>query len=351
MRPAEIVFVLFLLCCCGAAETGSERVFPVTVTVAEASGISRMVMAPGFIEAGDQAVLAVPVPARVTGVIFSEGDPVQAGDTLLSMVTDAAYGTGRASALAAVSAAEILDYHSRDMLSRTSALYEAGAASLRDYEQAQADARAAGATLASARAALARAAEGSSAGVLTAPFSGRVTRIWAGEGNPASGPLIALSGEDLLQTRVMLPQRVLPWLEPGLPAFYSTFHHPGRLFPGTVCSAASSVDMMSGLVAATVLIEDPEGLLLPGMSGMVSISLEFFPEALSLPRNAFVHLPDGSSRVMVVEKGVARERAVETGLTSGYSSRVLAGISPGDSVIILGNLLVSDGDRVRVEGR
>jgi len=323
-------------------------VIPVTVIVAEPGGISRIVMSPGWLESADEAILSVSLPGRISGVNVSEGEMVEAGDILVTTVTDRVHDSGLLSASARVSAAAANEAYTRENLQRKSDLLQSGSASSWEYEMALIDFRTASATLASARAAYAQARDGVSRGVLSAPFPGRVTRVWAREGNPAAGPLVAISGGGILKCGVLLPSRALPWLSPGLPAFFTTPHHPGALFQGTVSSASSSVDPITGLVQATVQLGDSSGLLLPGMSGMVSIALETAPEAISLPRNAFVHSPDGSLRVMVIDGGRAVGRTVETGFESGYRTALLSGIDSGDSVIVLGNRIVSDGDRVRV---
>jgi len=333
---------------CGTPGAGQSRVVSVTVEEARAGGFTRNVMAPAFLESADEALVEVSVPGRITAVHVAEGDTVVAGEILVSTTADGAGAAGVSASLAAVSASEALDEYYRGRLERAALLLETGAVSPWDYERAIAEARTATSTLSSARAAHAGALDGYSRGTVAAPFSGIVTRVLARAGNPAAGPMVALSGIGGLQCRVFLSQNSLPWIEPGLPAFFVTIHHPGVLFRGTVSAAASSVDPASGLVPVTVQIPDSTGLLLSGMSGMVTIALETLPEGVVLPRNAFITDPDGLDRVFLIRGGRAVAVEPVTGPESGFDRLVLSGVLPGDSVVLMGNRLLTQGDSVRV---
>jgi len=333
---------------CGTSDERPSRVVPVTAEVARAGGLTRTVMAAGWLESADEALVDASVPGRITEVHVAEGDTVRAGDILVSMTTDGVRAAGVSASVAAVTASMALDDYYRGNLERVGSLLETGAASPGEYEEALAEARTAASTLSSARAARAAAIDGHARGTIAAPFSGVVTRVLARVGNTALGPMVAVSGFGALQCRVHISQNSLPWIEPGLPAFFATTHHPGMLFHGTVSAAGSSVDRMSGLVPVTVQIPDSSGLLLPGMSGMVTIALETCSEGVALPRNAFITDPDGSDRVILIRNGRAVVVEPATGPESGFDRLAVSGVVPGDSVIILGNRLVSPGDSVRV---
>ena len=319
----SLCLTLFWVLSCGASNERPSRVVPVTVEVAGAGGFTRTVMAPGWLESADEALVDASVPGRVTAVHVAEGDTVRAGDLLVSMTTDDVRAAGVSASVAAVSASLALDEYYGGNLERVVSLLETGAASPGDYEDALAEARAAASTLSSARAARAAAIDGYARGTITAPFSGVVTRVLARVGNTALGPMVAVSGLGALQCRVHISQNSLPWIEPGLPAFFATTHHPGMLFHGTVSAAGSSVDRTSGLVPVTVQIPDSSGLLLPGMSGMVTIALETCSEGVALPRNAFITDPDGSDRVMLIRNGRAVAVEPVTGPENGFDRLVV----------------------------
>lgn len=350
MRRADILACLtaVLPVACGSPAHRKTPVVPVTIEVAGERGFTRTVMAPGWIESADEVLLETGLTGRVTAVHVAEGDSVLAGDILVSTTADGVSAAALSASIAAVSASVALDAFYRDNLERVASLVGSGAATGEDYERALSEAATAASTLASARAAHAAAMGATAAGTLSAPFSGVVTRVLARTGNPASGPMVALSGAGAFRCRVHLSQNSLPWIEPGLPAFFSTPHHPGVLFSGTVSAAACTVDPASGLVPATVEFPDSSGLLLPGMTGTVTIALETLSGGVVLPVNAFVSDPDGSERVFIARNGRAFAVIPVTGPESGFDRMVLSGVQPGDSVILLGNTIVSDGDSVRV---
>ena len=70
-------------------------------------------------------------------------------------------------------------------------------------------------------------------------------------------------------------------------------------------------------------------------------------EALQIPRVALVET-DGERSVFVVQKGLARQRSVTTGLTDAGNIEITDGIGEGDQVVIVGQSGLKDGNKVRV---
>ena len=328
-----------------------EPPVPVTVVVAAPDVISRTVQAPCRLEAGFEAVLTVPVPSRIEDVMVSEGDTVRQGDTLVRLASDDSYEAALGSAAAMVTAARSAYGYAGDNLSRASDLFEAGALSPSDYDAAVAAAEAARAALEGATAGYeaARAAGGS--GIVSAPFDGRVTRVMARPGNTAAGPLLAVAGDGVLRAELLVAERHLPWVREGLPASFTSAHFPGEVFQGEVVSASASVDPLSGLVPLTVQLPDTSGRLVPGLSGMVTVALETSEDALVLPGRALIATDGGGWNAALVRGGTVTVVPVETGIRQGNSWEVISGVEFGDSVVVLGNHLVSDGTRVEAVGR
>jgi RND family efflux transporter MFP subunit len=221
---------LAVLAGCGGSREAMERVIPVRTVVAHPGPISETVSLPCRLEGGHEAVLSVSTPAAVTGVFVREGDSVEQGDLLVSLETDGMRDAEVAAAAARVSAADAaLDYQS-SRLSRTESLFGDGAVSESTYEQALAAGQSAFAAASLAQVGYSQALAQVSLGQVRAPFAGTVTRVWAREGNPASGSLVAITGGDVLQAALQFAPVRLSGLEPGLPVFLETPLFPGEIF-------------------------------------------------------------------------------------------------------------------------
>jgi membrane fusion protein (multidrug efflux system) len=208
----------------------------------------------------------------------------------------------------------------------------------------------AGATVALAQTGYSLALSEASLGRVCAPFDGTVTRVWAREGNPASGNLVALAGGTTLEAPLQLPPGRIRYLEPGLPVFLETPLFPGELFDGVLVAVSPSIDPVSGLVSATAQFSDHDGRLRPGMSATATVALSTESETVVIPQSAMKRNPDGSFTIAVVEDGVARFRPIDVGIQEGFRWQVLSGLSSGDSLVVMGVNTVTEGCRVREAG-
>jgi RND family efflux transporter MFP subunit len=350
-RHSLLLPPLLLLAACGRQPVEETPPVPVTVMVAGPDVISRMVQAPCRLQAGNEAVVAVVNPSRIEEVLVTEGDRVSGGELLARLSSDDVHGSSVNSAAAAVGAARAAAEYSGENLARTRELFEAGALSSSDYESAVAADESARAALGRAWAGYTSAEAAGSSGQVTAPFDGVVTRVWARTGNMASGPLMTVAGDGVLRAELLVSERHLPLLRDGLPAFYSTAHFPGEVFPGSVVSVSASVDPVSGLVPLVVQLSDTTGRLVPGLSGMMTVSLETADSVVVLPGRALRPVGDGAWEAVLVSAGSAELRAVETGIRQGNSWEIVSGVEFGDSVVVLGNHLVDEGSAVTAVDR
>jgi len=310
--------------------------------------ITSEVYAPTRLEGVDEALIYPAVGGRVEQVLVQEGDSVRAGDRLVRLATDRQISAGTASAQAAVAAAQANETNSSRMLERLTSLYDAGAVSEQELDGARTSYAAARAALMQAQAGAMQAGSVADNSYITAPFDGRVGRVWARVGNTVGGgPVISIANSSSLVARALFPERYLPRLAQGLPAYISISAFDGESFPGEVTAAARSVDPVSGLVPVEIRIADPGGRLLPGMTGRVAVAVETHEHALVVPEIAFRRLAEGF-QLVICRDGHAVLTDVSTGLSNRGMVEVVSGLAEGDSVIVQGQFRVSDGDPVTV---
>jgi membrane fusion protein, multidrug efflux system len=349
-RAALAVLLSAGLAGCGGARDGGSGAIPVRTWVVEPSPVTRVVVLPCRLEGSEEAVISVSTPATVTGVFVSEGDRVGEGDLLVALETDGMHEAEVAAAAARYSAATAaLDYQ-RDRLDRTAGLLEAGAVTSSFYEQAEADAGTAEATAELALTAYMLASSEASTGQVRAPFDGTVSRVWAREGNPAGGSLVALSNGGVLEAALMIAPVWLRDIVPGLPVMLETPLYPGEIFQGNVIAVSPSIDPLSGLGTARVQFDDCGGKLRTGMGCTATVALETVPEAVVVPQSAMDRDASGAWRVAVVEGGIARFRQVSPGIRNGFEWQILQGLSVGDTIVVMGINRLSDGSPVREAG-
>lgn len=132
-------------------------------------------------------------------------------------------------------------------------------------------------------------------------------------------------------------------------------------FAGRVTALAPAADPQSRVFDVEITIPNADGRLRPGMIGTVAIGPQVADVTtsqgtLTVPLSAVVRSTGENDTktyaVLVVEKRgeaeIARVRRVELGDVLGNGVAVVKGLSPGDSVIVTGATLLTDGDPIRV---
>lgn len=136
-------------------------------------------------------------------------------------------------------------------------------------------------------------------------------------------------------------------MRPGQPAAIQVDALAGRTFIGRVALVSPTVDAETATFKVTVHVEDSASELKPGMFGRVGIVFERRTAALQIPRVALVE-SDGEAAVFVVQDGLARRREIRTGLTNAGAVEITEGLTGTESVVIVGQSGLKDGNKVKV---
>lgn len=348
MLVALLMLALSMAACGPGEDEESERVVRVQVQIMEFSTISAEVYANARLEGAQEALIYASMPGTVEEVLVAEGDEIEAGQRLVKMDTDQQVNAGTSSALASVSAARANAENARANFERMESLFEAGALSAQELDGTKVALEAAEAQLRQAQAGYTQARSTRDNAWIVAPFSGRVGRVWARQGNMTGGsPLISISGNSGIVARVLLPESDIFSLEAGQAAYVTVPALDHESVPGTVTAVSPTVDPVSGQVSAEVRFDDPDSRLRPGFSGRVSIITETRSDAMVLPVSVLRRTREGY-QVAIAQNGRAVLRSVTTGLISHGDVEITSGVEPGDQVIILGQNSVIENGPVEV---
>ena len=96
-----------------------------------------------------------------------------------------------------------------------------------------------------------------------------------------------------------------------------------------------------------LVVQNPDGRILPGMFARVELVKKVFKDALVIPLYAVITQRD-ESFVYVEKDGKAQKRSVELGILEGWQIQVKSGLEPGELVIVVGHRLLDDGQGVEV---
>ncbi len=283
------------------------------------------------------------------------GDYVTAG-TVLAVVQKDDYQQRLTQAKAQLARAQADRERAKLAFERTTALYNAGAATQPDYDSARAQDQSTQAAVDSATAQIAEAQLALSYCELRAPFDS-----WLLKRNVDLGTLVgpATNGFSLADTRTVkavfgVPDIAVARIKLGSPQTVTTQVFP-QGFSGHVTAISAAADPKSRVYSIEVRIDNPGNLLKSGMIASIKIGTPSPPGGVMVvPISAVVRSPtDPNGFAVFVADGGGDTAKVHTqdvtlGNTYGNVIAVNSGLNAKDRVVTSGTNIIKNGDEVRI---
>jgi len=354
--------------------SGAKKGARVYAEAAARRDIQQVVKATGEIEPRVKVNISAHVVAKIEKLFVAEGDWIEKGKPLLRLeqnvfVADRdQWAAQLRSARTAVEKQEVALADTATKLRRAERLYAGGSFTAEQLENAQLAERSAHLQLEEAkdlvsqdRANLERAQTDLGKTVIYSPISGQLISLTAKEGevvvsgtmnNPASviGTIADMSE---VLAEVDVDETEIVQVRPGQRAGLRVDALPKRLYHGKVTEVGSSGYGRPSQPDVTffkvkLLLDDSDRQLRSGMSVRAEIETQEDKAALVVPIQAVVERQplaaatgapgrgaggDEVKVVFVVDRGKARQRQVETGISDETHVELLAGLAPGERVV------------------
>lgn len=189
---------------------------------------------------------------------------------------------------------------------------------------------------------------------IASPADGTATEIMAQPGQWMMRGMAVVRLDDLsaLWMEVDVTEGDLARVRAGQAAVVTLEALPGKTFQGEVAFPQQTVDADARVMKARVVLQNPDGSLMPGMFGRAVVRVPApDPPPLMIPataplltgRRAVVYVADPAAR------GVYEGRDVELGERRGDWYEVKSGLSEGESVVVRGAFQIDSA--VQIEGR
>ena len=202
-----------------------------------------------------------------------------------------------------------------------------------------------------ARALLAKAREMAGDYSVEAPWDGVVSKVLVKDGDFVAprAPLVEMYDPHSLVIRLAVPEAQATEVFKGTPATVQLDAYPGKTFEGKVSLVYPDLDTRMRTRTVEVTLGPPVALI-PGMFARLKLTLQTEAEAVAVPGDAVLVLPNGEKVAYVLKDGKVQRRVVKTGLEAGGQVQVVSGVQPGEMVITAGNEKLKDGMAVKVQG-
>jgi efflux transporter, RND family, MFP subunit len=347
-RPKLLIAVaLVVICSIGAYAYYEHTASASKAGAVETAEVTRMnikssISATGVISPVNSVEVSPKITARISTVAVKENDRVEKGQVVATL-DGKDYAAKKDQAQYKLTNAQ-LKYE------RAKALYEAGAGSKQDLDNAQFEYDTAASSLSEAESDVAET-------VITAPMSGVVVGepktpgTMAVQGNSSPTVIMRIADTGTKQIIAKVDETDIGKIKVGQDATFTVDSYTNKTFTAhvskisqtdttyswdttntTSSSAASSASVIYYYV--TLNVDDPNDDLRLGMTARVDISTSQKENALVVPIAALKTNNSGSYVVVVHDDGSTENVMVQTGIYSDDYVEITSGLSVGDKVSI-----------------
>jgi HlyD family secretion protein len=189
---------------------------------------------------------------------------------------------------------------------------------------------------------------------ITSPYDGVITSRNYHPGafvrSPEQGgqvPVLSVDRTDLMRVQVRIPEREVPYIQPGDKVVIRFDALPGHEFSVPVARIAESEDPATRTMLAEIDVANPERRIRDHMYGRVEITLDDAQAGVTVPSACLVgDVASGEGQVFVVENGQARLRKVRIGRDTGAQVEILSGVGADERVVLRPPAGLADGAEV-----
>lgn len=357
-----------------SSSEGTSQGVAVQVEEIQLSDISTDNSVSGQVASDDERSIFIAASVKCTKTYFEAGDRVNAGDVICTLDLASTQASYEAATISYNSAAQSYRDQSEVFAQQISLyqknladlkqLYEIGAASQIEIDQAQLQLDSA---IATRNATLAQLEAGmqsyrsnieqlstvlenvDGSGNVIAPITGTLVNMNAVENSFISNtmPVAVIDGADQMKVRVSVSETLIPKLNIGDEADI-TVSSIGQTFTGTIRSVEQAASQQTKLYTVTLAVPSDVSGLLSGMFADVTFHTDTSKNTIVIPTETI--MTSGNSQyVYIVENGdTAKYVEVTTGLTGTGVTEITSGLEAGQQLVVVGQTYLSDGDAVRV---
>jgi len=332
----SILIIMIIIVGCSKKQGGSGFTpppMPVEATPVLTSTIEDRFEAVGSIEAHDAVTIVSEIDAIVKELPFNEGTTIEKG-ALIAQLDDA-------SLLAQLARASAIKDQRLAAFNRAKSLFDKGAITQQDFDDASASFKVAEAELAMINASLAKTK-------IVAPFTGEIgaKRVSRGAFLRAGMAIADLAQISELKITFAAPERYFPLLRKGNEVTISTTSYPDYYLNGKIEVIEPTIDPSTRAVRMIAHFDNPDLKFRPGMSANVSAVLARRDQALLIPDEAVFAEGTQSLVFTINPDSTVTRKKITVGSRQRKTVEVLQGLESGMTVVKTGHQKIYEGAKV-----
>ncbi len=272
-----------------------------------------------------------------TGKLWQLGDRVNSGDLIISLEDEEYFNSVK------LETNQLNLELMESELRKQESLYEKGGVTLKELKTA-------GINYENAKTAVATSKLQLEKMKIIAPISGVIVDLpyhTRGTQVEAGLTMVKIMDYKTMYMDVQLPEKYIAVIKPGLKVKLTNYTIPGDTIIGTVTQLSPAIDASSRTFRGTVSIDNHDMLMRPGMFVKADIVTSRKDSSVVIPKNIILSRQRGKT-VFVIDRGVAEERIIETGLENVTETEVIRGLSRNERVVTGGFETLSNRSKVKI---
>jgi membrane fusion protein, multidrug efflux system len=163
-----------------------------------------------------------------------------------------------------------------------------------------------------------------------------------------SGSTIAkIMDYQVMYMDVQLPEKYIAVIKPGQLVKLTNYIVPEDTIIGSITQLSPVINADTRTFKGNISISNPKYLLRPGMFVKADIIIAHRDSVISIPKSIILSRQRGKT-VFVVERGVAVERIIETGLENINDVEIIRGLSRNENIVTRGFETLSNKSKVKI---
>jgi membrane fusion protein, multidrug efflux system len=345
-------------CSSGDSAAGKQKAGPpappVVVTKVERKTVPLTLQAIGNVEPIDSVAIKSRIDGEIAAVHVRDGQDVTRGQLLFELDSRALAAqlkqleANEARDRALLANAQSLERRYADLLAKKFLSEEA-------YTQAKTSTEAAEAAVAADRAGIENARVLLSYTRIQSPIAGRAGRVMLPAGNTVKAndvtALVVINQLAPIYVNFSVPEQYLPQIRAfnakgPLEVHASPQGAPDLVVSGKLAFIDNAVDPQTGTIKVRATFTNQDRQLWPGQFASVTVKLKEQPDALVIPPEAVQNGPNGQYVFVVKPDLTAEVRDIAIDRTEGQDTIVAKGLTEGETVVIVGQLRITPGEKV-----
>lgn len=357
-----ITAVVLFSGCSQENKTEEEKSVPVHIYKIKQDNISKIIKLTGPISADQDVIVYSKMSEKLEQLFVKAGDRVTANQ-VLAVQYNAILKQGVEAAEAALKNAEAQYSLINLEFDRIERLYKQKAVSQQQYDQITAQKKSASSTLDQAKVMLSQAKEQYENSHIKSPFNGIVASVNFEENHmvPAGMPVVQIVGTGGMKAKLQISGTEIQFIKPGQKVRIKFPSVTSAEYNGTVTQINQALDQTTKMLEVEVNITNPDSRLKSGMFGEFAIEIVSKENVIIVPEPALI--PQTEIRIdretglqntikkfyiYVLENKKAKMVEVSTGIANNGQIEIVSGLNVGDSVIVVGQNIVKEGQTVNV---